>query len=371
MFSIDDLQWAEPKFLELVEHVADFARDAPILLACMARPELLDEHPGWAGGKLNATSILVEPLGPEECGTLVANLLADDTVDEAVRARIAEAAEGHPLYAEEMTGLLVDEGRLVLKEGRWVATSDLSDVPVPPTISALLAARLDRLPADERRLLDIASVMGQIFYPRGRVRSLGGEPDDVGSELAALVRRQFIRPERSDLAETEAMAFRHLLIRDAAYDAIPKATRAELHERFAGVAGRVPEDRSANRTRSSATTSSRRTATDVELGAAGERERQLADAAGRRLAAAGEQATARSDYAASINLLSRASALLAPDDPLRLGILPDLGSALSRGRRLWMAAEAIFDEAIERAAAAGDERMRMHAVIKRWLTSGS
>ena len=104
MFSIDDLQWAEPTFLELVEHVADFARDAPILLACMARPELLDDHPAWAGGKLNATSILVEALGPEECGTLVANLLADESVDTSVRTRIAEAAEGHPLYAEEITG---------------------------------------------------------------------------------------------------------------------------------------------------------------------------------------------------------------------------------------------------------------------------
>ena len=131
VFSIDDLQWAEPKFLELVEHVADFARDAPILLACMARPEFLDDHPSWAGGKLNATSILVEALGPEECGTLVANLLADDGVDAAVRARIAEAAEGHPLYAEEITGLLVDEGRLVLKEGGWVATSDLHGRPGP------------------------------------------------------------------------------------------------------------------------------------------------------------------------------------------------------------------------------------------------
>ena len=180
VFAIDDLQWAEPTFLELVEHVADFARDAPILLACMARPELLDDHPGWAGGKLNATSILLEPLDPEECGTLVANLLADDSVDAAVRARIAEAAEGHPLYAEEITGLLVDEGRLVLKEGRWVATGDLSDVPVPPTISALLAARLDRLPADERRLIDIASVMGQVFYPARRARARGRRADDVG-----------------------------------------------------------------------------------------------------------------------------------------------------------------------------------------------
>ena len=155
---IDDLQWAEPKFLELVEH-SQISPRCPILLACMARPELLDERPTWAGGKLNATSILIEPLSSEECGTLVANLLADDAVDDGVRARIAAAAEGHPLYAEEITGLLVDEGRLLLKDGRWVATGDLSDVPVPPTISALLAARLDdvacvRASADRRRLGD-------------------------------------------------------------------------------------------------------------------------------------------------------------------------------------------------------------------------
>ena len=325
VFSIDDLQWAEPTFLDLVGHVADFARDAPILLACMARPELLDDHPAWAGGKLNATSILVEALGPEECGTLVANLLADDSVDAAVRTRIAEAAEGHPLYAEEITGLLVDEGRLALKEGRWVATSDLSDVPVPPTISALLAARLDRLPAGERRLLDLASVMGQIFYPAA-VRSLVGDDADVGAEIDALVRRQFIRQERSDMAETDAMAFRHLLIRDAAYDAVPKSASADCHERFAAwldnAGGSLGEQdeivgyhlEQAYRYR-------------LELGAAGDRERQLADVAGRRLATAGEQASARSDYAAATNLLTRACALLALDDPLRLEALTDLGSA--------------------------------------------
>ena len=145
----------------------------------MARPELLDDHPTWAGGKLNATSILLEPLGPEECATLVANLLADDTVDQAVRTRIAEAAEGHPLYAEEITGLMVDEGRLVLKDGRWTSTGDLSDLPVPPTISALLAARLDRLPALERRVIEIASVTGQVFYPAA-VRELS-EDDPIRS----------------------------------------------------------------------------------------------------------------------------------------------------------------------------------------------
>ena len=332
----------------------------------MARPELLDEHPGWAGGKLNATSILIEPLGPEECGTLVANLLADDTVDHAVRTRIAEAAEGHPLYAEEITGLLVDEGRLVLKDGRWVATTDLSDVPVPPTISALLSARLDKLPTDERRLIEIASVMGQVFYASAVRAMAGGDPDEVGSGITSLVRKQFVRPERSDIPETEALAFRHLLMRDAAYDGISKATRADLHERFAGwldaAAGSLGEQdeivgyhlEQAYRYR-------------VELGAAGERERQLADAAGRRLAAAGELAFARSDYAASVNLLSRASSLLDPDDRLRLDILLDLGAALTEAGEM-QGARATFNEAIERAVAIGDEHMRMNAIVKRWLT---
>ena len=202
VFVIDDLQWAEPTFLELVEYIADLARDAPILLACMARPELLDDHPGWAGGKLNATSILLEPLNAEECGKLVANLLADDAVDPVVRARIAAAAEGHPLYAEEITGLLVDEGRLVLKDGRWTPTGDLADLPIPPTISALLAARLDRLPPAERRLIEIGSVMGQVFYTAA-VRTLATEPPDaIDAGLTTLVRKQFVRPERSDLSAT-------------------------------------------------------------------------------------------------------------------------------------------------------------------------
>ena len=198
------------------------------------------------------------------------------------------------------------------------------------------------------------------------MRSLG-EGQDIGAELGALVRRQFIRQERSDLAETDAMAFRHLLIRDAAYDAVPKSARAEWHERFAawldGAGGSLGEQdeivgyhlEQAYRYR-------------LELGAAGERERRLADAAGRRLATAGEQAAARSDHAAATNLLTRACALLAPDDPLRLSILPDLGSEhIEAGD--WEGGRAILDEAAERAAAAGDERLRMHAVIMRWLAS--
>jgi class 3 adenylate cyclase/tetratricopeptide (TPR) repeat protein len=362
VFVIDDLQWAEPTFLELVEHVADLARDAPILLACMARPELLDDHPAWAGGKLNATSILLEPLGPEECEVLVANLLADDSVDQAVRERIAEAAEGHPLYAEEITGLLVDEGRLVLKDDRWTSTGDLSDLPVPPTISALLAARLDRLPALERRVIEIASVGGQVFYPAA-VRELSADGSDaVDAGLASLLRKQFVRPERSDISATDAIGFRHLLIRDAAYGSIPKATRAGLHERFADwldrIAGPLGERdeiigyhfEQAYRFR-------------AELGPTDERTKALAGRAAERLAAAGQQAWARRDVSATVSLLARAADMLSPTDPRRLELLSDLGLALSRSDL--PRADVVLSEAIEGARAAEDRPLEALAGVRR------
>ena len=150
VFVIDDIQWAEPTLLDLIEYIADWSRDAPILLACMARPELLEVRPAWGGGKLNATAIALEPLSTEECRALVTNLLAVDEVASDVRERVAAAAEGHPLFVEEMLATLVDDGLLVNEGGRWVSVGDLSHVTVPPTISALLAARLDRLDAAER-----------------------------------------------------------------------------------------------------------------------------------------------------------------------------------------------------------------------------
>ena len=364
VFVIDDLQWAEPKFLELVEHVADIAQDAPILLACMARPELLDDHPAWAGGLLNATSILLEPLGREECGTLVANLFASDGVDEGVRTRIVDAAEGNPLYVEEITALLVEQGRLVLKEGRWVATGDLSDVPVPPTISALLAARIDKLPSDERRLIDIASVMGQVFSS-GAVRDLANDVPTVEVALAALVRKQFVRPERSDLPATEALVFRHLLICDAAYDAIPKRTRAELHERFADwldeAADAVGEPdeilgyhlERAYRYR-------------AELGQTGERERAIAVRACHHLRRAARSATARIDMPAASNLCGRAASLLDEEDDDYPQILWELGTILNRlGEN--DEAVTVLAKVVRLASSKGDERLEARAQLDLWF----
>ena len=218
----------------------------------------------------------------------------------------------------------------MLKDGRWTATTDLSDVPVPPTISALLSARLDRLPTDERRLIEIASVMGQVFYSSA-VLCVGGRRPRRGSAPGSPPSSASSSCGRNDPTSRAPTRSRSVICSCAT-----PPTTASRRPRAPSCTSGSPsgwmrrEDRLGSRTRSSAITSSRPTVTGVELGATGERERQLADAAGRRLAVAGERAYARSDYSASINLLSRASTLLDPDDPLRLGFLPDLGSALNR-----------------------------------------
>ena len=214
----DDIHWAEPAFLDLIEHVADLSRAAPILLLCLARPELLERRPGWGGGKLNATTVLLEPLSATQTDELLERLLGEATLDEELRERIRDAAEGNPLFVEEMVAL--------------VEASGDGEVTVPGTIQALLAARLDQLEPAERGVLERGSVEGRIFH-RGAVQALAPEETQVESRLTGLVRKELVRPDKAQLTGEDAYRFRHLLIRDAAYEALPKATRAELHELFA------------------------------------------------------------------------------------------------------------------------------------------
>ena len=198
----------ESPLLDLVEHIADMSRDAPILLLCMARPELLDRRAGWAGGKLNATTMLLEPLSGDQTDRLIQSLGA---LAPPIRDRIREAAEGNPLFVEEMLALIRETGR--------------EEVTVPPSIQALLAARLDQLDPAERAILERGSVEGKVFH-RGAVQALApGEPD-VDTHLVQLVRKELVRPDKPVLRGDDAYRFRHLLIRDAAYDALPKAVRA-------------------------------------------------------------------------------------------------------------------------------------------------
>ncbi|MGI8845752.1 MAG: AAA family ATPase [Thermoleophilaceae bacterium] len=152
----DDIHWAESTFLELIEHIADWSRNAPLLLLCPARPELLDIRPAWGGGKLNATTILLEPLPPEAASRLMDHLPGGSVLDAVTRARITEAAEGNPLFVEEMLAMLIDDGYLRHGGTGWVAARDLATIRVPPSISALLAARLDRLAPEERAVAERA-----------------------------------------------------------------------------------------------------------------------------------------------------------------------------------------------------------------------
>jgi len=235
---LDDLQWAEPALLDLVEQVAESSREAPILVVCIARPELLDDRPTWGGGKLNASSVLLEPLNEAESERLMDNLLGESDLAEPVRDYIVRTAAGNPLFVEELLATLVDRDVLIREAGRWT-TTEVPAIPLPPTIQALIAARIDRLPDGERMVLELASIDGKKVFHRGVVAELAPEElrADVDAHLGALVRKELVRPRPPD---EDSFSFRHQLIRDAAYGSMPMTSRAELHERLAGWLERTP-----------------------------------------------------------------------------------------------------------------------------------
>lgn len=289
---IDDLQWAEPTLLDLLDHVADLSRDSPILLLCTARPDLLEERPAWSGGKLSATTVRLQPLDAPSCDRLL-DELGDGLMPDA-RARVIAASDGNPLFLEEMAALAREQHTL----------------SVPSTIQALLAARLERLPEQERELLELAAVEGEVFHLTA-LRALASEriPGDLQQRLTGLVRKELIRPHPAHLKGDQAFRFRHILARDGAYDALPKASRAYLHERFATwleqEASDLPELDEIAGWHLEQTVRYLR-----ELGR--RTEPALSRRAAEHLHAAGRRAAARADTAAARNLLERAYAL-APD----------------------------------------------------------
>ena len=360
----DDLQWAEPTFLDLVEHVADFSRDVPIVLVCTARSELLDRRPGWGGGKLNATSILLEPLSDDESRQLISNLLDRAPLPAETESRIAEAVEGNALFAQELVAMLIDDGLLRLENDHWVASRDLSELPVPSTIHALLAARLEALPAEERAVITRASVEGPVFH-RGAVSELsaGSLDPTLDSGLMALVRRDVIRPDHGSFAGEEAYRFRHVLIRDAAYRSLPKTARADLHERFADWLERTAEGHLREYEEIVGYHLEQAFRYRQALGTIDPNAVSLATRAAEWLESAGRRALARSDLSAAIGLLERAADLLTLDDAGRAALLPELGAALIEAGRL-AEAESLLAEAQRLAAAAEDDCAESHALVQ-------
>jgi tetratricopeptide (TPR) repeat protein len=291
----DDIQWGEETFLDLVDATALLA-SGPILMLCLARPDLVEHRPQWP------VALRLEPLADDDVESLIRGAVADE-----LRHKILRAAGGNPLFATEMVAL---------------AREVQGDVSVPPTLQALLAARLDQLDPAERSALESGAVEGEIFH-RGAVQALVRD-DHVTPQLAALVRKQLIRPHQAQLLGDDAFRFRHLLIRDAAYEALPKAMRAELHERVADWL----EERGQDLVELNELLGHHLEQAVRYQAELGRRDPKLAARAGERLAAAGRRALDRADYPAAGSLLARAVSLLPPERRERAVLLPDLAAAL-------------------------------------------
>ena len=233
VLAIEDIHWADEGMLDLIEYLARWVR-GPLLLVCLARDELLDRRPGWGGGRRNATTIALEPLGRERARDLVVALLpggdgGSNGGPELVR-QVAERSGGNPLFAEEMVNRILEEG-----------AADAQTLP--DTVHSVLAARLDALRPEERQTLQHASVVGHTFW-EGSLQAAGETPEQLPQTLASLQDKDLIIPTAgSRLAGEHEYAFKHALIRDVAYSTLPKAVRARRH----ALVGAFIEERAADR----------------------------------------------------------------------------------------------------------------------------
>jgi class 3 adenylate cyclase/tetratricopeptide (TPR) repeat protein len=331
----DDLQWGEETFLDLVESLALLSSGAAILLLCIARPELLTRRSEWP------VALRLEPLGDEQVTELIG-----ERVSETVRDRIARAAGGNPLFVTEMLAM----------------ASGGAEVDVPPTLKALLAARLDQLDQPERRLLECAAVEGEIFHC-GALQALAPEESQLTHRLATLVRRALIRPDKAQIAREDGFRFRHLLIRDTAYDSIPKSARADLHERYAAWLQEhgtdlVENDQLLGYHLEQACRYRRELGRPVEP--------ELASQARDRLTAAGRRAFLHADVVAAGSLLERAIATGDPEN-VPAALEADLLDALFLGMKL-PEAFARLAAFLEAAEASGDElrALTLRVIRGRW-----
>jgi class 3 adenylate cyclase len=330
----EDVHWGEETFLDLVEHVALLTAGAQVLLLCTARPELVERRHSWP------VTFRLAPLERAYVDRLMPTSLPAET-----REQIARAAGGNPLFVTEMVAMAEDS------EG---------EITVPPTLRALLTARLDQVYAAERRVLERGAVEGEVFH-RGAVQALVPEEPQVTTRLASLVRRELVRPERAQIPGEDGFRFRHLLIRDVAYEGLPKSARADLHDRFANwlrAHGRVLVEldeilgyhlEQAARYR-------------AELG---QPDLEVARNAGERLATAGRRALLREDYSAATNLLERAAAIT--PDQFDVALEDDLVFTLFVAGRLEEAGRRAA-RAAERSAALGKTNAELSFRIAETMT---
>jgi len=233
---VEDVHWASAALLDLLEHLAETLSETRVLIVCTARPEFLDLRSTWGAGKLNATTLALAPLSPDESARLVSSLLGDAQVPEDLREPILASAEGNPFYLEEMLQMLIEEGAVERQNGAWVATGRLSQLRIPDSVHGVIAARIDLLEAGARNALRRCSVVGRVFWPL----AVGVDEGDV----APLTRRGLVSPRpQSVMGGLREFAFKHALTRDVAYSSLPRAERRALHRQVAEWIQRVAPDR--------------------------------------------------------------------------------------------------------------------------------
>lgn len=359
-----DLHWAEPTLLDLIEHLTDSA-SGPLLLVCPARPELLALRPDFEA-RTDGIRVELEPLPGADVQTLVDELLGG-TISDTARAAISDAAGGNPLFVEQLVSMMVDEGLLRLEDGRWTPTGDLEQLAVPPTLQALLGARLDQLQRQELAVIEPASVIGMIF-PKQALEELVADEQRAAIDLriSSLAIKQLIREEPANIVAGESYRFGHLQTREAAYGRLLTRERATLHERFVNWGERMSRERGRETEFEEIIAYHLEQAHTylAELGPLDRHGRELGARAAERLIASGLRALGRGDMPAAANLLQRAAAVLPPTDPVRLELLPDLAEALGDVGE-FAAAHGYLDEALDRANETDDDRLRARGRLMR------
>jgi class 3 adenylate cyclase/tetratricopeptide (TPR) repeat protein len=336
VFVFEDLHWADGALLEFVEHVLDWGPPVPMLLLCTARPELFERSASWGGGKRNATTISLSPLSNEESGRLLLLLLERAVLPAETHSLLLERAGGNPLYAEQFARMLVERG-------------GVDDLAVPETVQALMTARLDTLSPELKGLLQDASVIGRVFWAGAAAEMSGRARDDVRRDLNELARREFVRPIRvSSIDGEDEFSFWHALVRDVAYQQIPRSPRAEKHIAAASWIESTAGERLADH----AEILVHHYDQALNLATAAGEELPEADARlVRCLVLAGDRAM-NLDIPAAENFYRRALELMEEDVP-RAIVLTKIGDALQPLGRL-TESEAAYVEAIPTLRAAGN-----------------
>jgi class 3 adenylate cyclase/tetratricopeptide (TPR) repeat protein len=359
----DDIHWAEPIFLDLIEHVADTSDGVPLLIVCAARHELLDEHPGFLGGRHGAHRVELRELSRSDTARVLGNLIGDVQLPLGLEHRILSVADGNPLFAEQMTSMLIDSGVVGGQDGRWAFTDGYDDVTIPPNISSLLASRLDHLPPLERGLVERAAVIG-LEFPSPAVAALVTDSDlesDLAPQLSALCGKRLVRPidMRPDGTDYQ---FSHILVRDAAYDRLLKRTRARLHERYADWLLKLSGTRAAEFEEIIGYHLEQSFLYRAELGPVDAHGRSLGERAAGHLGVAGLKAIDRGDMPGAASLLQRAAALLNEGHPDQPRLLLGAGEALTDAGEL-AAAGAALEAARNGAALLGNDAVGRSAEL--------